>query len=98
MNGLLEALWLALRSIARSGLRSTLTMLGVLIGVAAVVVVVALGQSAREVLNVTLMAQKWARILVGAMQLGGANYLSEESVRAIDGRSDEEYRRKMLSR
>jgi putative ABC transport system permease protein len=48
MNGVLEALWLALRSIARSGLRSTLTMLGVLIGVAAVVVVVALGQSARD--------------------------------------------------
>ena len=48
MNGLREALWLALRSIARSGLRSSLTMLGVLIGVAAVVVVVALGQSARD--------------------------------------------------
>ena len=48
MNGVLEALWLALRSIVRSGLRSTLTMLGVLIGVAAVVVVVALGQSARD--------------------------------------------------
>ena len=48
MNGLREARWLALRSIARSGLRSSLTMLGVLIGVAAVVVVVALGQSARD--------------------------------------------------
>lgn len=48
MNALLEAVWLALRSIVRSGLRSALTMLGVLIGVAAVVVVVALGQSARD--------------------------------------------------
>ncbi|HTV19989.1 MAG TPA: ABC transporter permease [Polyangiaceae bacterium] len=43
-----ESLRLALRSIARSGLRSALTMLGVLIGVAAVVIVVALGQSARD--------------------------------------------------
>jgi len=43
-----ESLWLALRSVARSGLRSTLTVLGVLIGVAAVVTVVALGESARD--------------------------------------------------
>jgi putative ABC transport system permease protein len=48
MNGLWESIRLALRSIARSGLRSVLTMLGVLIGVAAVVIVVALGQSARD--------------------------------------------------
>lgn len=48
MSLLFESLRLALRSIARSGLRSALTVLGVLIGVAAVVLVVALGQSARE--------------------------------------------------
>jgi len=48
MNLLWESLRLALRSVARSGLRSALTVLGVLIGVAAVVLVVALGQSARE--------------------------------------------------
>jgi putative ABC transport system permease protein len=43
-----EALRLALRSVLRSGLRSTLTVLGVLIGIAAVVTVVALGESARD--------------------------------------------------
>jgi putative ABC transport system permease protein len=48
MSLIWESLKLALRSIARSGLRSALTMLGVLIGVAAVVLVVALGQSARD--------------------------------------------------
>jgi putative ABC transport system permease protein len=48
MSLIWESLTLALRSIARSGLRSALTMLGVLIGVAAVVLVVALGQSARD--------------------------------------------------
>jgi putative ABC transport system permease protein len=48
MSLIWESLKLALSSIARSGLRSALTMLGVLIGVAAVVLVVALGQSARD--------------------------------------------------
>jgi putative ABC transport system permease protein len=43
-----EALRLALRSVLRSGLRSTLTVLGILIGIAAVVTVVALGESARD--------------------------------------------------
>lgn len=47
MNLLVESIRLGLRSIARSGLRSALTILGVLIGVAAVVLVVALGQSAQ---------------------------------------------------
>jgi putative ABC transport system permease protein len=48
MSAFWESIWLALRSVARSGLRSLLTVLGVLIGIAAVVTVVSLGQSARE--------------------------------------------------
>ncbi|HEU4583712.1 MAG TPA: ABC transporter permease [Polyangiaceae bacterium] len=48
MSAFGESLWLALRSVLRSGLRSTLTVLGILIGIAAVVTVVALGESARE--------------------------------------------------
>lgn len=59
--------------------------------------ILALGQTAKDVLNTSLMAQKWARILVGSLQLGGATYLSEASADAIDGRQDEHYRRKMLS-
>src|SRR3954465_10772506 len=47
MSGLLAAFRLALRAIARSKLRAALTVLGILIGVAAVVVVVALGTSVR---------------------------------------------------
>ena len=43
-----EALWLALRSISRSALRSSLTVLGILIGIAAGVIVVSLGESARD--------------------------------------------------
>ncbi len=47
MSVLFEALRLALRSVLRSGLRSFLTVLGILIGIAAVAIVVSLGESAR---------------------------------------------------
>lgn len=56
----------------------------------------ALGQSPREVLNVTLMADKWARILQGTYLAGGPQYLPEGEVDRIDRRLDEEYRRQQL--
>jgi putative ABC transport system permease protein len=43
-----SALMLALRAIRRNGLRASLTVLGILIGVAAVVIVTALGDGARK--------------------------------------------------
>ena len=48
MKTFLAAVRLALRAIARSKLRSALTVLGILIGVAAVVIVVALGTGVRQ--------------------------------------------------
>ena len=48
MKTFLSAVRLALRAIARSKLRASLTVLGILIGVAAVVVVVALGTGVRQ--------------------------------------------------
>ena len=48
MKTFLSAFRLALRAIARSKLRASLTVLGILIGVAAVVVVVALGTGVRQ--------------------------------------------------
>jgi len=48
MRGFLSAVRIALRAIARSKLRATLTVLGILIGVAAVVIVVALGTGVRD--------------------------------------------------
>lgn len=48
MKAVWEAFSLAVRSVVRSGLRSFLTILGVLIGIAAVVLVVALAESARS--------------------------------------------------
>ena len=58
---------------------------------------VALGQSAQEVFNITLMADKWARVLLGAYALGGPRYLPENEVSRIDNRLDEHYRRSQLS-
>ena len=48
MKSLLSSIRLALSALVRSKLRSTLTALGILIGIAAVVVVTALGTGARE--------------------------------------------------
>ena len=48
LRSLLSAFRLALRAVARSKLRAALTVLGILIGVAAVVTVTALGTGARE--------------------------------------------------
>lgn len=57
---------------------------------------VALGASSAEVLNIMLMADKWAKVLLGTFAAGGPNFLSEEDAAKIDGRLDEAYRRKMI--
>lgn len=58
---------------------------------------VALGQTADEVLRITAMAVKTARILLGAYAVGGPNFLSPDDVARIDTRPDEHYRQKMLA-
>ena len=57
---------------------------------------VALGSSAREVMNIMLMADKWARTLAGTYALGGPKFLPDEEVARIDERLDEHYRRGRL--
>jgi rhamnose utilization protein RhaD (predicted bifunctional aldolase and dehydrogenase) len=57
---------------------------------------VALGSSGKEVLNIMLMLDKWARVLLGTFAAGGPNFLSEEDAEKIDCRLDEAYRRKMI--
>ncbi len=59
--------------------------------------VVALGQSAAEVLNILLMADKWAKVLQGTFALGGPHYLRDEDVARIDSRLDEHYRRTQIA-
>lgn len=57
---------------------------------------VALGQTAQEVLNIMLMADKWARILQGTYALDGPQFLSQIETERIDNRLDEHYRRRRL--
>ncbi len=58
---------------------------------------VALGQTSGEVLNIMLMLDKWARILIGTRTMGGPNYLTEVEADHLDNRPDEHYRRKQLA-
>jgi rhamnose utilization protein RhaD (predicted bifunctional aldolase and dehydrogenase) len=57
---------------------------------------VALGATAAEAENVTEMAVKTARVLVGTYALGGPNFLTPRAVNRIHRRPDEQYRRKIL--
>lgn len=57
---------------------------------------VALGSSAQEALNISLIADKWARILLGTKSYGGPNYLSGEQVERFAVRLDEKLRQEQL--
>jgi len=57
---------------------------------------IALGRTAEQVENITAMAVKTARILLGTYAAGGPNFLSEQDVNRIHTRPDEHYRRKLL--
>jgi rhamnose utilization protein RhaD (predicted bifunctional aldolase and dehydrogenase) len=59
--------------------------------------ILVLGQTAAEALNISLMADKWARILVGTYALGGPRFMSEADVARIDSRIDEHERRRRLA-
>ncbi len=59
---------------------------------------VALGQTPKEVLNITLMADKWAKIILGGYSLGGLSHLPEDQVNRIENRLDEQYRRAHLAK
>ncbi len=59
---------------------------------------VALGKTAQEVENITAMAVKSARILLGTYSLGGPNFLTETEVERITKRPDEENRRNLANR
>ncbi|NCY16545.1 MAG: class II aldolase/adducin family protein [Actinobacteria bacterium] len=56
----------------------------------------ALGATANEVLAVTTMVDKSARVRAAALAIGELRTLSAEEVRTLDGRSDEQYRRQRL--
>lgn len=57
----------------------------------------ALGNSARQVTNITDMAEKMSQVLVGAYAVSGPRFMSEADVRRIDSRPDEHYRQRLLA-
>lgn len=57
---------------------------------------VALGSSALEVLSILRMAHKWARIALGALSVGELRFMPVEEASRIDGREDEQLRRRAL--
>jgi rhamnose utilization protein RhaD (predicted bifunctional aldolase and dehydrogenase) len=57
---------------------------------------IALGQNAVEVENITAMAVKTARIVVGTYGVGGPRFMSDQDVERIHTRPDEDRRRAKL--
>jgi putative ABC transport system permease protein len=83
---------MALRSINRNKMRSILTMLGIVIGVAAVIAMLAIGQGARNAINsqIASLGTNLLMIFPGAFSSGGvrqeagtASRLTEEDASAI---------------
>ena len=54
---------------------------------------IALGSTAGQVENITAMAVKAARVLLGTYALGGPNFMTADAVARIHTRPDEAYRR-----
>lgn len=59
--------------------------------------IVALGENAAQVLAVTAMAVKAARVLSGALAAGTPRYLDTDTVRRLDARADEKHRHAILT-
>lgn len=58
---------------------------------------VALGQSPKDVMTVSLTADKWARTLIGTYSMGGPQYLTSQQAKRIETRPDEAYRRTQIA-
>jgi putative ABC transport system permease protein len=90
LTNLLATTRVALRALARNKTRSVLTMLGVIIGVSAVIGLVSIGQGATELVkarigqlgsNLIIVGAGWNRS--GGMMSGNVNTLTLEDVAAI---------------
>lgn len=93
MNDIVAGMRLALRALARNKLRTGLTMLGIIIGVGAVIAMVALGQGARDKVQQQIASMGSNMLFVGSgtmnrggihMGMGNTQTLVLEDVRAIE--------------
>lgn len=57
----------------------------------------AVGTNPAQVLGMTAMAQKCARVIVGAAAVGGVRFMPADEVTRIETRPDERYRRALLA-
>jgi rhamnose utilization protein RhaD (predicted bifunctional aldolase and dehydrogenase) len=57
---------------------------------------IALGQTAKEVLNITAMVVKAAEILLGTWTIGEPNFMQDQDIQHIYKRPDEVFRRKQF--
>ena len=75
LRALLDGIGSALRAIVRSPMRASLTVLGILIGVAAVITVTALGSGARENVSGQIQAigSNFVIVFPQAYQASGAH-------------------------
>jgi len=87
MKGFLNAVRLAFRAIARSKLRAALTVLGILIGVAAVVIVVALGTGTRDLITgkFATLGANIIFIFPQSTQSSGAKQTNQNRMTEADG-------------
>ncbi len=92
MEEIIATIRLALRALARNKMRSTLTMLGIIIGVGAVIAMVALGQGAQEQVQQQIASMGSNMLFVGAgsmnrgglrMGWGNTQTLTRDDVEAI---------------
>ena len=58
--------------------------------------IIAVGAARGDVTAALTMAEKAARVFVGASSVGGPDFMDEQAVRRIAARQDEHYRRKMI--
>jgi rhamnose utilization protein RhaD (predicted bifunctional aldolase and dehydrogenase) len=58
--------------------------------------IITLGETWQSVLSAMLMAEKAAKVFVGAAALGGPVFFSQENIARIDTRPDEAYRQRAL--
>ena len=58
---------------------------------------VALGQTPEDIINISIMADKWAKTILGTYTMNGPRYLTKEQANRIETRQDEDYRRNQLS-
>ncbi len=57
---------------------------------------IAAGKTEKDVVKITQMAVKTAKVVLGTYMLGGPNFFSDEHVNRIENRPDEKYRRTVI--